>query len=250
MSPLSRPKKPEARPMARCLDARVKLLAALVAVVCVVATPVTQWQRHLAYGVLLVIGFVLVKAPAKFVLKRLIPMGGLLLMFALALPLLPILPGHGLERATSPTGLIFLASLVTKSVFSVWVMLLLLASSSPDELLAGLYQLRVPNTAVALISFIYRYFHLLSDEAMRMHRAQTSRGTPRSFRRRLRVWAGMATALLVRSYERSERIAVAMVCRGFDGAFPKLEPSRLSASDLLAVLLLIAVPLVIAIWPR
>ena len=177
-------------------------------------------------------------------------MGGLLLMFALALPFLPVLPGQGLERATSPTGLIFLASLVVKSVLSVWVMLFLLASSSPDELLAGLHQFRVPNTAVALISFIYRYFYLLSDEAMRMHRAQTSRGTPRSFCQRLRVLAGMAVALLVRSYERSERIAVAMVCRGFDGSFPRFEQSRIAASDLLAGFALVMVLVGIAIWPR
>jgi cobalt/nickel transport system permease protein len=73
---------------------------------------------------------------------------------------------------------------------------------------------------------MWRYLFVLVDEALRLLRARAARsghsegGIGRfggSLLWRARVTGGMAGNLLLRGYERSERIYVAMLSRGYDG---------------------------------
>ena len=79
---------------------------------------------------------------------------------------------------------------------------------------------------------------VMVDEAQRMLRAREVRsaeapGRPagRSLRWRAAVVGQMVGTLFLRSYERSERIYVAVLSRGFDGEIRSLGGRRLSSSD-------------------
>ena len=70
---------------------------------------------------------------------------------------------------------------------------------------------------------MYRYMFVLVDEAQRMLRSRAARsagvgrGTGGSVAWRARVAGGMAGSLFLRTLDRTERIYMAMLARGYDG---------------------------------
>ena len=138
----------------------------------------------------------------------------------------------------SGEGLRLFATIALKSWISVQAALLLAFTTPFHELVDGLRQLRLPAIMVAIISFMYRYLAVLTDEAGRMARARASRSadpTERgggSIRWRARVTGAMVGTLFLRSYERSERIYAAMQARGFEGEFRHMHSRALEPTDI------------------
>jgi cobalt/nickel transport system permease protein len=86
--------------------------------------------------------------------------------------------------------------------------------------------LHVPKLLVAIFGLMWRYIFVMADEALRLLRARAARSgasrdaqykTGGSLAWRARVTGGMAGNLLVRSFERGDRIYSAMAARGYDG---------------------------------
>ena len=100
------------------------------------------------------------------------------------------------------------------SFLIVFALILLVETTKFHDLLKGISRLGVPHIFLLLLSFIYRYFFVLIDEAERMLRAAKLR----TFRKlSLKTMGKILGVLFIRSYERSERIYYAMCSRGFDG---------------------------------
>jgi cobalt/nickel transport system permease protein len=98
--------------------------------------------------------------------------------------------------------------------------------------------LHVPAVLTTIVSFLYRYLFVLTDEVMRLLRARESRSATvagmRSGRNvvwRARVTGNMAGQLFLRSYERSDRIYNAMLARGYSGQLRTLHPHVMKNSD-------------------
>ncbi|MEX1104072.1 MAG: cobalt ECF transporter T component CbiQ, partial [Dehalococcoidia bacterium] len=123
----------------------------------------------------------------------------------------------------SGEGLRLFATIAFKSWVSVQAALLLTFTTPFPEIVEALRRLRVPKLMVAIISFMYRYLAVLTDEASRMMRARSARSASTngraggSIRWRAKVVGGMVGSLFLRAYERSERIYAAMQSRGFTG---------------------------------
>ncbi len=167
-------------------------------------------------------------------------------------PLNPTISAEGLRR--------FL-TIMTGSWLSVQVALLLAFTTPFHDLVDALRELRVPRIIIAIISFMYRYLAVLTDEGARMLRARDARsaagdGSPGgSIRWRAAVTGRMVGSLFLRAYERSERIYAAMQARGFEGEFRHLRTRALARTEiawLAAILALLTAYEVIAIlWlPR
>lgn len=128
----------------------------------------------------------------------------------------------------SGEGLIQFATIVFKSWVSVQAAVLLTFSTRFPDLVEALRALRVPAIIVAVISFMYRYLAVLTDEATRMMRARSARSASPdgsgggSLLWRARVVGSMVGSLFIRAYERSERVYAAMQSRGFDGTMRTL----------------------------
>jgi cobalt/nickel transport system permease protein len=75
----------------------------------------------------------------------------------------------------------------------------------------------MPRVMVMLLSFMYRYIFVLTDEAMRLKRARDSRNFGGSNWWQIKTVGRMISTLFLRSYERGERVYVAMLARGYDG---------------------------------
>ena len=107
--------------------------------------------------------------------------------------------------------------LLAKGTLGVLASLTLAATTEPQELLAGLERLRLPQLLVQIMSFMVRYLDVVTTEMHRMKIARESRGFTARNPRHWPVLARSAGALFIRSYERGERVHLAMLSRGYTG---------------------------------
>jgi cobalt/nickel transport system permease protein len=139
---------------------------------------------------------------------------------------------------------------LAKGTLGVIAAILLSATTSPRDLLAGLERLRLPATLVAILSFMVRYLSVVSDDLHRMRIARESRGYTGGRVGHLKAVAGGVGALFVRSFERGERVHLAMRSRGYNGRMPLLSVSGASSTEWLQGLTISVVAVGIAVAAR
>ncbi|WP_107768540.1 cobalt ECF transporter T component CbiQ [Nocardioides terrigena] len=200
--------------------AHLKLLALLGFMLVVVATP-RDWYAAFAAEALLLLGVVaLSRVPVRYLAPRMV----IEVPFAVFALLMPFI-AHGprtevLGVTVSEPGLHAGVALLVKGTIGVLASLTLASTTEPQDLLRGLQRLRMPDLIVQIMGFMIRYLDVVTAELGRMMVAMRSRGCdPRSPRH----WPTLARAmgaLFIRSYERGERVHLAMLSRGYDGRLP------------------------------
>lgn len=114
-------------------------------------------------------------------------------------------------------------AIVAKGTLGVLGAIALSGSTTARGILLGLERLKLPPMMVNIASFMLRYINVVTDEMERMRVARASRGfEPRGIRD-WRILASVAATLFIRSYERGERVHLAMLSRGFTGQMPKMD---------------------------
>lgn len=118
------------------------------------------------------------------------------------------------------------AGIIAKGTIGVITAIILSATTSARDLLLGLERLRVPAFLVNIATFMLRYLNVINDELGRMKIARESRGFEARGIASWRILAQTVGALFIRSYERGERVYLAMLSRGYAGSMPRLAESR------------------------
>ncbi|MCH0540165.1 cobalt ECF transporter T component CbiQ [Streptomyces sp. MUM 203J] len=207
------------------LPPHTKLVAVLGFVVVVVSTPREAMWAFAVYGVLLALVAAASRVPPGFLLKRMaieIPF----VAFAFLMPF--VVPGEQttvLGVSLSVPGLWDAWNVLAKGTLGVAASVLLAATTELRALLLGLQRLKLPPLLVQIASFMIRYGDVITDEMRRMSVARRSRGFEAKGVRHWGVLAKSAGALFIRSYERGERVHLAMVSRGYAGTMPPLDES-------------------------
>jgi cobalt/nickel transport system permease protein len=111
-------------------------------------------------------------------------------------------------------------NILAKATLGMMAATLLAATTLPVDLVAGLQALRLPQPIVAIFTFFVRYVDVVADQYSRMRTAQAARGMRTGSMRSWPVLASGLGALFVRSFERGERVHLALVSRGYDGRLP------------------------------
>ena len=205
------------------LEPHLKLVAVLTFALVVVATPVHVGWAAAAYGgyLLAVLAVAAIAGVRPGRLLRGLVVEIPFAVFALLLPFVTAGPRvEVLGLAVSRSGLETGGGLLAKATLSVLAATVLAVTTEPRALLSGLQRLRLPTVLVQILMFMIRYADVVAGELHRMRVARESRG----FRARglagLRVLGATAGSLFVRSYERGERVHLAMLSRGYDGRLP------------------------------
>lgn len=210
------------------LDPRVKLVLVLAFILTTALTPTGVWPVYILLLTLALSAELLSELGIGFFLKRAL----LAVPFVLAaLPVLVTLEGPALVQL--PFGLILTSSgldrfisVALKSWISVQMAILLASTTRFPDILVAMRALRLPRLLVAIIGLMWRYLFVMADEALRLIRARQSRSGESELTGsragggvawRARVTGGMAGNLFLRSLERSDRIYMAMLSRGYDG---------------------------------
>jgi cobalt/nickel transport system permease protein len=214
------------------LDGRVRLLAAAgLSVATALAGRFDALAIALAAGTCLAVA---ARLPAGPVLKRLRSLNLFMLVLWVALPL--SMPGEVLLRlgplAASREGLVRAAAITLKANANVLMLTALLSTLEPTALGAAMGRIRVPNKLIHLYFFTVRYIDVLHHEYERLRRAMRVRGfRPGVNRHTYRSVGYLVGMLLVKSFDRSERIVAAMKCRGFDGRFRAVDARPMAGRD-------------------
>jgi cobalt/nickel transport system permease protein len=202
------------------LPPQCKLLATVLFVFAVVATPKEQFWAFGVDAAMIALAAAIGRVPLTTVARRLV-IEVPFLLFAVLLPFV----GRGprvdvLGLSLSETGLWAAWNIVVKGTLGVAATVVMASTTSIPHILAGLERLRVPRTLVAITAFMIRYGDVIGDELRRMRIARESRGAGSGRLGQARAVATSAGALFVRSYERGERVYLAMASRGYVGSMP------------------------------
>ncbi|MCZ7557030.1 MAG: energy-coupling factor transporter transmembrane protein EcfT [Bacteroidia bacterium] len=226
------------------VDPRAALLLLLCVCAVIVASPTDARLAAIAAGIVLVAG-----------LQHCLPQ-----LLRRLLLLLPMSIGLGVHMffTAGDSGMAIgreSPDALAMSVGTVSRLLLIAAASMlfglivPIQRLAtALRVLKVPASAVSVLWMTERLFLLLIADARRMLEAVRVRSTSLSLRFRIMILSRIAGAFLVRAVSRSDRMADALLARGFDGNIPVLHPLRWQVTDTLiccsaaALLLIIWLP--------
>jgi cobalt/nickel transport system permease protein len=232
----------------------VKIACLLVFVLAVVATPREMFWPFAIYAATILVVWRIARIPLRWILPRLL-IEAPFLVLAVLLPF-----SEGGDRVTvaglhlSVAGLYAAWGIVIKGTLGVAGSLTLAATTSARELPVGLSRLGVPAMVTSMLVLMIRYVDLLTAEAARMRMARMSRGdSPRTLHQAGAIAKGVG-ALFLRSYERGERVYLAMLSRGFDGRVPEMAAvgagSRAGAAQWSVVMLpaVAAVTVSIAAW--
>ncbi|CAN2224852.1 CbiQ ABC-type cobalt transport system, permease component CbiQ and related transporters [Candidatus Nanopelagicaceae bacterium] len=191
-----------------------------------VSTPITRWPAFVAFFLLLVAAALASNIPLLLLFKRAlieIPF----IFFAILMPFFGT--GENFEIAGIELyreGLLAGTSIVVKGTLGVLAAVILSTTTTAREILRGLERLKLPAVMVQIASFMLRYVNVISDEMERMKVARESRGFVATGIKHWKVLATSAAALFIRSYERGERVHLAMLSRGFDGNLPSLDNKK------------------------
>ena len=205
------------------LPSHAKIVAALLFILIAVSTPIQRWPAFVGYFLILLITVAAAKIPFTLMFKRAlieIPF----IFFALLMPFFGTgerfeVAGLNLYRE----GLLAGTGIFVKGTLGVITAIILSTSTTAREILRGLERLKLPALMVQIASFMLRYVNVVNDEMERMKVARESRGFEATGIKHWKVRATAAGALFIRSYERGERVHLAMLSRGFDGALPSLD---------------------------
>lgn len=177
------------------------------------------------------------RLPSRWYLRRLGIVVLFLGLFVLFVPLAvrhDETPWHLGPLPLSPRGLTLALVVLLKGMAVVTLLLVWWATATVELHLKAAYSLRLPKLFLQLLMLTHRYLHLLIEEFRRLRIALRVR----AYRHRagLHTWrtvGHLTGTLLVRSYERAERVGQAMRSRGFDGRLRSLTEFRTTAYDAL-----------------
>lgn len=204
------------------LPPECKVAAQLLFVIVVVATPREAVWAFAAYAVLIGAVAAIAQLPGRFVAARLlieVPF----VAFALLLPF--VAQGERVEVlgvAVSREGLWGAWNILAKGTIGVAASVIVASTTTLPELLRAFDRLHMPRAFTSIASFMVRYLDVIADEMRRMRVARESRGHDPRWLWQAPAVAASAGALFIRSFERGERVYLAMISRGYTGQMPPI----------------------------
>ncbi|MHB8172207.1 MAG: cobalt ECF transporter T component CbiQ [Thermincolia bacterium] len=181
----------------------------------------------LVYPVLVV---TLAELPFRPLLKRML----LAMPFAIGIGILNPVFDHQVfvvGGVTISRGWITFFSIFLKSILTVSAALLLIATTGMDKLASALRLLKIPRLFVLQLLLTYRYISVLMEEVSRILRAYSLRA-PKQKGIHPRVWGSLTGQLILRTFERAQRVYQAMGLRGFKGEYNTGGHDRILGRDL------------------
>jgi cobalt/nickel transport system permease protein len=200
------------------LEARTKLVGFIALIIAVLSIPAEKGFVFFAYFFLIAILAGVSQIPLAFIVRRTLTILPFILLATLAAPW---------------RGMAGLSALFLRAILCLIILIILTNTTRFVELLQGFRGLGCPQILVSNLGFLYRYLFVLTEEILRMRQARDCRRVGHAaLREELKILGSMLGTLLVRSFERAERMYKAMLSRGYSGDFPVVNPHRFSWPDL------------------
>jgi cobalt/nickel transport system permease protein len=208
------------------LDPRARILTVLMATLIVASTPAAVLLPFASYLPLSVLLILTSRASGFYVTWRCLAASPFIL---LASGLLAF--QAGLTPDGRPAGVPAALSVALKGYTAALLLAFLTATTALSEILWALRRLKAPESLNVILSMMYRYTNLLSEEYARLERARDCRTVGPLGGRLFSIYGRQLATLVVRSWDRADRVHAAMLSRGYDGAWPTMELRRFGFYD-------------------
>lgn len=231
------------------LDLRADLIGVLIAIAAIGSEPLGSLRGFVFYLPLVLVYAVISKCGIPVILRRVMPIVPVLALLALGLPLsrkLDVLLGAQ-APASDPLAWAAALSLFLRALFAILLITALAQSTGFDRILVALRRIGMPLAVLFTLEHIERYRALIAEEWHRTNLAREAR-SPGGVQFAFASYANQMSLVLLRSWDRGERVHQAMLARGFrlDAPLPPVPGGgELSAMSLLRAAWLPALTLII-----
>lgn len=222
------------------LNERIKVLVAFIFTFTTALLPQGTWVSLIISTSFALIVFAFARLPFTLLFKR----------FLLVSPFIIIISLTYAVTASTAFLEAFLFIFI-KALTCVIFMLLLISTTEFNALLKTFRSFGLPESITSILSFFYRYIFVIHDELERMQRALALRLAGNHSRRRLlKITYSLAGMLMLRSFERAERIFFAMKSRGFSGKITRASTLSLTKRDLTSFVVsaLVLTTIIFHVW--
>ncbi|HEY6892164.1 MAG TPA: cobalt ECF transporter T component CbiQ [Solirubrobacter sp.] len=216
------------------LDPRAKLVGLASITFVAVSTPLDAWPVYVACAAALITIAAVAHVPAKILWSRARVVLPLVLFVAIFLPF--VRRGERIDLgpiSVSKDGLETFATVSAKAILGTLSAVILGATTSFPDVLHALERLKAPKLLILIAAFMYRYLFTIIDEVQRMRAALAARGYAPKHALQAQAIGRVATALFLRTYERAERVHLAMLARGWRQNMPRLDALAFTRTDTL-----------------
>ena len=211
-----------------------KLLSALVFIVSVASFGRYDFIRLAPYLFYPSVMMAFAELPYKLLLSRVLVALPFCLLAGISNAVIDRGAAFSVGGLTVSFGALSLATILLKMYLCVMAALILAATTPIAELAAQLRRLHAPMAFVMVVEMTYRYIGVLFEEAYSMVTAyQLRSGDKKALE--MRHIGPFAGQLLLRGFDRAERVHAAMRCRGYSLRDVPPARRRFSMTDALAL---------------
>jgi cobalt/nickel transport system permease protein len=214
------------------LDPRVKILTTLVFSIAVISFDKLEISSLLPFILFPVVLSAQASIPPGYILKKL----ALVIPFAIMIGIFNPLFDRTVVATLGPLditgGWMSFLSIILRTTLTVSAALLLVSVTGFNNICQSLSQMGVPQVFTTQLLFLYRYIFVLTEEVSSISRAYALRSI-NGKKMNIRVLSSLLGNLLLRTWERAERIHLAMLSRGYNGLFINRKTDTLRRNDLI-----------------
>jgi cobalt/nickel transport system permease protein len=212
------------------LDSRAKVLVTGIFIVTVVSFGRYDLAALLPFFIFPVAMIAIGRLPALFILRKM----ALLCPFVLVIGIFNPLFDRDIIVHLGPFGIsggwISFISIGIRSILTVGAAMILVGVTGFTAICQALERMGLPRAFTVQLLFLYRYIFVLAEEGQRCSMARQLR----SFGKKgqgLSSFSSLIGHLLLRTWQRAERIHMAMIARGFTGSFHARRDTRFGWSE-------------------
>jgi len=186
------------------LSAKIKIIFLLFFLLLIIFSPIRYIALFLLYGLVGAALIYLSKVPLRFIFKRIAEIAPFIIIISIS-------------ALFKKQGYILFLNCTVKAILAIVLILIASSTTKFNHLLETLREFKVPNIFIHLLSFMYRYSFLLEDEFLRASRAYQSRNiNSKDNFSKVKTLSNILGVIFIRTYERAERVYLAMCSRGYD----------------------------------
>jgi len=224
------------------IEARTKIAFTVIALVINLLSPTIYTPIAIAFFCLATL--MAVGIPPKLLVLRLampLVMAGVVLItqiFFYGTTTLFTIPFWGFKLVGYEEGLARGLLIMCRVIGGVSLILFLSMSTPANRLLLAARWFRLPKDFIELALLIYRYIFVLIEEAVAIKDAQRVRLGYHNWRQSMRSLGILGGSLILRAYDRAERVFEAMIARCYTGAMTIDYTEHFGRKDFIAAICL------------
>jgi cobalt/nickel transport system permease protein len=214
------------------LDPRAKVLATLGFILSVVSCGKYELSPLLPYFIFPAALIGLADLPAGFIARKVLIVVPFAFLVGMFNPFIDRAPLLAIGSVVISGGVVSWVAIIVKAALTVSAALILVATTGFPSVCRALEQMGMPQAFAVQLLFLYRYIFVLTDEGGRASRARALRSCGKKGLG-IRSFSSLVGHLLLRTWQRAERIHTSMLARGFSGEFHTIRESRFGMRELL-----------------